>query len=253
MPTLGGAVCIRNGEELDFCWKEAVESLLPVCDEVVICDGESTDGTQEEARAWAANNPKIKICVWPWPDPKGYIRFWVDWLNHARQHLTTDWHFQLDADEVLHERSHAEVREFIKTPNRSAIVTRYNFWVDHRHLIPNGYCCGKYVTRIAPTNLWMSSDGQSAGGEQVASMGVSTGIEIFHYGFIRKNDEFLKKERLLQMYFFNTFDQRLANSEKRGLQWATQPDVQFPVPLDDYHGTHPKCAHQWLKDRNFTL
>src|SRR5438132_6241086 len=107
--TLGGNVCIRNGNALDYCWREAVQSLLPICDEVVVCDGESTDGTQEEIREWMQREPKIKLCVYPWPDPKGDIDFWVKWLNYSREHLTTDWHIQLDADEVLSDRSYLEV------------------------------------------------------------------------------------------------------------------------------------------------
>src|SRR5215472_16653087 len=133
--SLGGSVCIRNGNELDFCWRESVRSLLGVCDVVSLCDGESTDGTQEETREWMKSEPKLSLCVYPWPDPKGDADFWVKWLNYAREHVAADWHFQLDADEILHEKCYDEVRRFVSGPRRSAVVTRHNFWKDHRHTI----------------------------------------------------------------------------------------------------------------------
>jgi glycosyltransferase involved in cell wall biosynthesis len=47
MKTLAGILCIRNGLKLDYCFREAGQSLLGVCDEVVICDSDSDDGTRQ--------------------------------------------------------------------------------------------------------------------------------------------------------------------------------------------------------------
>jgi hypothetical protein len=190
--------------------------------------------------------------VWPWPEPKGDWEFWVKWLNYAREHLKSDWHFQLDADEVLHEKSYDEVRRFIEQPNRSAIVTRYNFWKDHRHTIMEGICLGKRVIRIAPARMWMPSDGYHPLGEAVAQMSHPTGIEIFHYGFIRKRDAFFDKERRLQNYFFNTYDPRLEAVEKIPTNWMEEPSVgDYCGNLDPYSGSHPEVARQWLKERGY--
>ena len=83
MPTIGGNVCVRNGNKLDYCWKESVISLLPVCDTVVVCDGESDDGTYQEMQEWARREPRLAICVYKWRHPKGDIDFWTSWLNYA--------------------------------------------------------------------------------------------------------------------------------------------------------------------------
>lgn len=250
--TLGGNVVIRNGNTLDFCWRESVKSLLPVCDKVLICDGESTDGTQEEIREWCQREPKLVLCVWPWPNPKGWADWFVEWINYARQHVPCDWQIQLDADEILSERSHAELRQFIEGGKRTAVCTRYNFWRDHRHLIPEGQCLGKYVVRVAPQNLWLASDGYHSKGEEAAGLSVKTGIEIFHYGFIRKSKEFFQKERLLQDYFFGSYDPRLVTAENwtEGKSWMDHPDVSaYARNPDEYLGYHPEVIHQWLIER----
>lgn len=251
--TLGGNVVIRNGNSLDFCWREAVNSLLPVCDMVSISDGESSDGTQEEIRQWMAHEPKLVLNVYPWPNPKGNPSWFVEWLDYNRQHVKADWQIQLDGDEVLSERSYEELKAFIQTPNRTAICTRYNFWGDHRHTIPEGVCLGKRVVRVAPQNIFLASDGYHHKGEQAASMSVATNIEIFHYGFIRKHEAFFVKERQLQNFFFDSYDSRLEAAEKNyGKDWPKDPGVcDYHGRLEGYDGPHPLCAHQWLRDRGF--
>jgi len=251
MTTLGGNVVVRNGNSLDFCWREAIRSLLPVCDVVSVSDGESDDGTQEEIREWMKAEPKIVLNVYPWPNPKGDPDWFVKWLNYNREHTRADWQFQLDADEVLHEKSYEQIREFIQTPGQTGVVTRHNFWLDHRHTIAEGICLGKRVIRLAPQKLWLASDGYHPKGEEAASLGRMTGIEIFHYGFIRKPEAFFKKERLLQNYFFDSYDPRLEAQEKNP-NWMAEPSVgDYCGHLDDYSGSHPAVAQDWLRERGY--
>lgn len=251
MATLGGNVCIRNGNELDFCWRECIKSLLPVCDVVTVCDVESTDGTQEEIREWMKTEPKIVLCVYPWPNPVGDPDFWVKWLNYCREHVKTDWHIQLDADEVLYDPNN-EVRPFMNGGRRSAIMTRWNFWRDHKHTIPEGQCCGKHVVRMAPQNVWMPSDGSHPSGVEAVAMGVYTGIQIYHYGFLRKRSAFFKKEEALQKMFFNSYDPRLAQAEKHDGNWMQMPGLcGWENSLADFGAPHPEVAKQWLKDRGY--
>lgn len=253
MPTLGGNVCVRNGFELDYCWRESIESLLPVCDVVSVCDGASTDGTQEYIRNWMKREPKIVLCVYDWPNPKGDPDFWVKWLNYNREHVKADWHIQLDADEVLSEDSYDEVKKFIQTPNRAARCTRWNYWQDAEHLIPYGECLARYVNRIAPQNVWMASDGDHPQGHTLSNMAVATTIHIHHYGFLRMPAAFFKKERQLQGFFFNSYDPRLEKVEK-------SPEWMKSEGINDWQGRvehcktkHPAVMHQWLKERGYAI
>ena len=81
-------------------------------------------------------------------------------------------------------------------------------------------------------------------------MGVATGIEIFHYGFLRKREQFFKKERLLQGMFFNSYDPRLVEAEKFNGNWMSMPNLcGWENNLADYGGDHPKVALKWLNER----
>lgn len=262
--TLGGNVVIRNGIEMDFCYREAIQSLLPICDVVSVCDGESTDGTQEDIRQWMKYEPKISLCVWPWPNPKADPNYFVEWCNYNRNHLHTTYQFQLDADEVVSEKSYDEILKFKSRPMDARPVTlrmkRWTFWRDHRHLIPIGECLCDMVNRVAPQTLWLASDGYHPKGEQASRISVKCGIEIFHYGFIRKREAFFKKERFLQESWVGSYDPRLEKAEKYEGNWMTMPGVVgdngkpgWENKLDEFKGDHPKVAHRWLKERGYDV
>lgn len=253
--TLGGNVVIRQGNALDYCWRECINSLLPVCDEVSVLDGESTDGTQEELREWAKREPKLKLAVYPWPNPHNDGNFFVDWCNANRERLQTQYQFQLDADEVLDENSYDEILEIKKRdpePRFSVWVDRLNFYIDHKHLIPDGYCCGKFVIRIAPQPMWLASDGENPRGVAVPQISQASKIRIFHYGFLREREAYFKKQRAIQDYFTGSYDPRLEMAEKLSGNWMKSKEVcEWADKVLPYDGPHPKVAREWLRARNY--
>lgn len=257
MPTLGGYICVRNGDELDYCWREAVASLLPVCDEVLICDSDSTDGTREAADRMADQNPKIRVINMPWENPKGDGQWWVKWLNFARKHLTTHYQISLDADEHLsnHPDCHNAIREALAAGlNEARTFNRLNFWRDASHLIPEGHCCGKWVTRFGRTDWWMPSDeGHSAGELPILDEAQrDPRLEIFHLGFLRRKDAFFRKAKVVLGAFFNNYDQRLAKLEAEDKPLADVGECEWTSNIVPWQGYMPDAVEQWLSDRGHT-
>ncbi len=58
---LSGCVFIRNTFDGAFCLFESMYQLLPLCDEFVVMDLGSTDGTLEVLKEIEAHNPKVRI------------------------------------------------------------------------------------------------------------------------------------------------------------------------------------------------
>lgn len=251
--TLGGNVCIRNGFALDYCWREAVKSLLPICDEVVICDIESTDGTREWIDAWAAKEPKINVVSHPWTDPVRDNQWWPEIVNYARQHLKTDWFIQLDADEILFEEDYELVKDAAKN-QRVCYCRRLNFWSDPQHLIPEGVCCGSKVLRIAGTKMPIPSDYPYEPANETCARAVESQIRIGHYGFLRHRAQFFTKAKVVHKIWSGELDPRLASAENFKGKWSTMPGVTgWEDRLVAYSGTHPKIIHDWLKERDHAI
>ena len=58
---VSGFTIIRNGVYYAYPFKEAILSILPLCDEFIVNVGESDDSTLEEVRKLCEEHSKIRI------------------------------------------------------------------------------------------------------------------------------------------------------------------------------------------------
>ncbi|MES2882223.1 MAG: glycosyltransferase family 2 protein, partial [Bacteroidota bacterium] len=106
---VSGFSFIRNAIKFQYPIVEALQSILPLCDEVVVAVGNSTDGTRELV---ASIDSKIKIIDTVWDDTLadgGQVL--ADETNKALKAIAddTDWCFYVQGDEVLHEDGYDEI------------------------------------------------------------------------------------------------------------------------------------------------
>lgn len=254
---LGGWVCVRNNFLLDYCAELSVGALLEVCEQVVICDSDSTDGTTEFFQRWAQNEPRLKYVNMPWTNPKGVSHhFWIEWLNYARKNLETPHSVYVDADEILDTRpdSIAALREAVEG-RKSLRVDRLNFWRDPQHLIPEGECCGKWCVRVGPSEYESVSDQPVHLGErQIVDEAIEEPrVKIFHVGFLRDKDAFYRKARAVLNIWFNRFDDRLEAGERTGVpMWETECEWKDRlVPYSENY--FPEKVRHWLIGRGHTF
>jgi glycosyltransferase involved in cell wall biosynthesis len=63
---VSGFTIIRNGQKFDYPFIESIQSMLNLCDEVIVAVGNSEDQTLELVKA--IDSPKIKIIQTVWDD-----------------------------------------------------------------------------------------------------------------------------------------------------------------------------------------
>jgi glycosyltransferase involved in cell wall biosynthesis len=100
-PVLSGYLTIFNGIRGNFPFIEAITSLCGFCDEVIVMDGESDDGTVRAIQMLAKNYPQIRLLQSKY-DPTFPLMDGAQ-KQLARMACTGRVVFQLDADEVVHE------------------------------------------------------------------------------------------------------------------------------------------------------
>ena len=97
--------CLMQGYPI----REAIISALPVCDEFIVLEGYSTDGTFELIST--IEDSRIKVFQNEWGEAGHSAEPIRKAINKARERVTGDYIFQVDANQI--------------TPPESAHLIRY--------------------------------------------------------------------------------------------------------------------------------
>jgi len=118
--SISGYTTTYNCVKQRYPFRESVMSMLGFCDEVVVVDGGSTDGTFEELLKLQEKDNRIKVVSkhrdW---ESKRFAVFDGQQKAEARSHCTSEWCWQQDSDEIVHESDYEKVQNIIKMTPKS--------------------------------------------------------------------------------------------------------------------------------------
>lgn len=250
---LSGYIPVRNGISLDYAWREAALSLLNVCDELLLCDSDSTDGTTEALHQFAESAPRVRVINWPWENPVGDPGFFLRWLNYCRSQCSHPLQISVDADECLDSSDSCldAIREAAASPNPRRLFHRINLWRDGNSIreIPEGHCVGRWVARMGETSAYMVSDYPECPPGCVRDGAVKDErLLIWHLGFLRRPEAFYAKARVCLTAWAGSTDSRLDKTESEGKgQWDTE--ISWRHLLEPVQHPYPAMVRQWLAER----
>lgn len=247
MNTVGGVMFIHNGEEFDYCFRECIASLKACCDQVVILDAGSTDGSQVVCKSFEDYKTKV-ICLpeEAWHAQQGREKL-AYFQNEAKKHLDTTYQLLVQGDEVLHERSFQYVRDAVNTGLPAFMCSRYNLWFDPWHQLnveQERKPCSSEVIRLAKVEYDSVNDGENIDCPRVC-FDLMDKIEIFHLGYVRKPDVMKRKViHMLEKVFLTPHDARLDKSDVFDpWEYFRRDDViNIQEPL-------PRFVQAWVQER----
>jgi len=109
---ISGYTTVYNCEKLGIPYIESVKSMLGFCDEVVVVDGCSDDGSYEKLQQLSEQDPRLKVYqnTFDWSEPG------VDGIQKAFARALCEHEFlwQQDADEVVHEDDYSKIKLITK-------------------------------------------------------------------------------------------------------------------------------------------
>ncbi len=245
--SLGGIMFVFNGIVHDYNFIETAKCLIEFCDQVVLLDAGSTDGTAEALSQFNDIQNVVVVTMgnseWKKREGKEKLSYFT---NLAKSFLTTEYYINIQADEILHEDSYAAVRKAIATGYEAFVVKRINLWKDcnHRLDVPqNRKPCSTEIIRIAKTNYNSVDDAESIGAPAVNIF--VNDIVFIHYGFVRERKKMVKKVRhMLGEVFMMSIDEKLNGMEEWDWsKWFSEEDLK---PLEI---SHPKLMQEWILTR----
>lgn len=254
MATLSGHLIIKNGVKYDYPFIEAILSALPMCDEFVVVEGKSEDSTWDELLKLKEQYPKIKLVQENWE--KKHYSVLADMTNIAIEHCTCDYHYQIQADEGLHQKYYKPIRHAIERGKDFYKLGVYHFFSNFETIYKEGVFYDKFI-RIAKRNIYpnMMSEGDAMGlgcpnydSSRLTHEDISNEVKVHHYGYVRKPKALIEKQDMFVKWWgIQELDQYLEDGRNNGkINWHQK---QSKDRLRPFTSTHPKPYRKWINHR----
>lgn len=258
---IGGFTYVRNGFDYGVPFLESIQSILPICDVMIVAVGDSTDGTR--AAIEQLGNPKIKIIdtIWDMQLRDGGKVF-AQQANIALDALDTDWAFHIQSDEVMHEKDLALIKASIDKYDQEKSVEGFilpfiHFWGGYNY-IRNSRRVHNHEIRIFRNHLgvrayrdsqgfrkYKSFEAYAAGTEKGKKLWVKKiDATVYHYTGIRSPDAHQKKVQMFQSHYQ---DPTVLATQLNNFEY-TMHAVDRTVP---FNGQHPTLMLEKVAAQNW--
>jgi hypothetical protein len=253
---VAGFTFIRNAVKYDYPIVEAISSIIPLCDEVIVSIGNSEDETERLIQS--IQSPKIKIYHSQWNDALregGSVL--AEETNKAFDHVApdADWCIYIQGDEVIHEKYYPLIREAMEKYKDDFRVegllfkylhfyASYDFvgdsrkWYDHEiRIIRNDKAIRSYRDaqgfRKNDQKLWVKP----------------IDAYIYHYGWVKHPYHQLEK--------INNFVKLWTTSDEPNLKIPKTEEATFDYSeidsLEQFKGTHPQTMQDRVNRKNWSF
>tara|TARA_A200000159_G_scaffold108198_1_gene100973 strand:+ start:73 stop:2001 length:1929 start_codon:yes stop_codon:yes gene_type:complete len=125
-PTISGYTTVRNANRMKYPWQATVNSMLGFCNEVVVVDGGSDDGTWEELVELSNNDDRLIVKRIEILNDHPSFAYETDGKLKAtaRSMCTGEFCWQMDADEIVHEDDYGKVAQLMRSfPTHCDVVS----------------------------------------------------------------------------------------------------------------------------------
>ncbi|MPR33401.1 glycosyltransferase family 2 protein [Salmonirosea aquatica] len=195
-----GFTIIKDALLNDYPVVEAINSILPVVDEMLVSVGQSDDDTLQLIQA--IDSPKIRIVesTWDMTLRQGGKVLAVETDKAYRQlPADADWVFYIQGDEVLHEQYHAVVRHsckmYVGDPNVEGLLFNYLHFYGTYDYMGDSRTWYRREVRIIRNDPAISAfrDAQGFRKGKTKLKVKPSGAAIYHYGWVKSPTQMKKK------------------------------------------------------------
>ena len=244
VPRLSGFSIAKNAGIYDYPIETALESILPMCDDVVVNVGRSDDDTLQ--RVLSMDDPRIRVIESEWPPDEGSRTLLLSAeTNRALEACANDWALYIQADEVIHEDDYPLIGEALARAaddhRVEGLVFEYLHFYGSPDWVLDGRAAYRQEVRVVRrgTGIRSGSGAQGFGVDGRRPRAILTGARVFHYGYAKSSRALLEKSKLWARYY------------DRDPSEYTGYEFERPRELRRYDGDHPAVARAWIDSREW--
>ncbi len=251
-----GFTFIRNAEKFDFPVTEAIQSVLPVCDQFVVAVGNSDDNTRRLIEKIDPAKISIVDTVWDESLKKGGEVYAAE-TDKAFQSVPEDfdWCFYIQGDEVVHEKFLPAIKKAMEENLHRQEVEgllfsykhfygTYDYIADSRKWYRNEI---RIIRNDKEIRSYRDAQGFRKNGEKLHVVPVDA--EIYHYGWVR-HPKFMQEKVNAVKRFYDGISNEEANKK------AVEQEFNYSRKYDAlarFEGTHPKLMSARIQRLNWKV
>lgn len=248
---VSGFTFIRNAKKLDYPIEEAILSILPLVDEMVVAVGASDDNTREAVEALG---PKIRIIDTVWDDSlrEGGRVLAVE-TNKALAEINkqADWCVYIQGDECIHEKYHEEIKDamdrFSHDERVEGLLFNYlHFYGSYDYLGDSRKWYRKEVRIVKPLeglSSYRDAQGFRLNGRKLRVAELDAAV--YHYGWVRHPKYQMAKQLAAnKLWHSDEYVESKFDAEK-------DFDYSQIDSIKPFEGTHPKVMQERVANMNW--
>ncbi len=249
-----GFTFIKNAVKFDYPIVEAIQSILPLCDEVVVAVGKSEDNTLKLVSSIDPQKVKIIETIWNENLREGGAVL-AEETNKAFDSIdeSADWCFYIQGDEALHEQYFDVVKnamlKYKDDEKVEGLLFKYKHFYGSYDYIGDSRNWYRHEVRVVKNDKNIRSFGDAQGfrknGNKLKVKALDASIH--HYGWVKHP----QKQALKQQNF-----NKLWHSDqwvKQNISAVDEFDYSQIDSLKRFEGTHPKVFQERIKNTNWTF
>ena len=248
-----GFTFIRNAVKFDYPVVEAIRSILPLCDEVVVAVGNSEDGTRALVQQIS---PKITIIdtVWDETQREGGRVLALE-TDKAFQAIAVeyDWAFYIQGDEVMHEQYLPVIRKAMEDnlyrSEIDGLLFNYLHFFGSYDFVGKKYSWYRREIRVVRNrkDIFSYRDAQGFRKQPNEKLRVKlVDAVMYHYGYVK--EPVALQQKVTKMVQFYHDDNWIKNVFKKREKYDYEG---MREPLKKFDGTHPALMRDRIARKNW--
>lgn len=248
---VSGFTFIRNAILYDYPIVESINSILPLCDEVIVAVGDSEDATLELIKSIKSKKIKIIETKWNLSLRQGGQVLAVE-TNKALSHVSadSDWCFYIQGDEVIHEKYHENIRKamigYKDQIHVEGLLFKYLHFYGSYDYVGDSRKWYRNEIRILRNGINAQSY-KDAQGFRINTKKLKVkeiDAFVYHYGWVKPPE---KQSEKIKNFLYHWHPDEYINKNK--------PNQAFDYSRIDslklFSGSHPEVMHQRIHQKNW--
>ena len=252
---IAGFTIIRNAVANDYPIVEAINSILPLVDEMIVSIGDSEDDTESLIRSIDSDKIRIVHSVWDPALRKGGAILAVETNKVFKEIMPdADWAFYIQGDEVIHEKYHPAIleaaREYKDNPKVEGLLFKYLHFYGTYDYVGDSRRWYNHEIRIIRNDKSISAYRDAQGfrkGKTKLRVKLIDAF-VYHYGWVKSPEQMKRKMKNVSRFW---------NEDNEELQKFIHSEDVFNFDdfdsLERFTGDHPAVMSNRINRQHWNI